>query len=170
MWKVVHNPLEIFENTWVTLCWWIEAQFSFPEDLFLFLEFLQRKIIAYMVIVKSAFSIYDCVGTIFHTINDLQILKSKTLYITSHYHFNYNLRAFPQSVTSSDKRETHLWRELGHVPDYCIQADLEEKHRENMCTLRCLHPHKAERSLAQILPGFLVTLNHDGAGIAVAKL
>lgn len=114
MWKVVHNPLEIFENTWVTLCWWIEAQFSFPEDLFLFLEFLQRKIIAYMV--KSAFSTYDCVVTIFHAFNYLQILKSKTLYITSHYHFNYNLRVFPQSVTSSDKRETHLWRELGHVP------------------------------------------------------
>lgn len=42
-----------------------------------------------------------------------------------------------------------------------------------MCTLRCPHPHKAERSLAQILTGFLATLNmmhHDGAGIAVAKL
>lgn len=176
MWKVVHNPLEIFENTWGTLSWWPEAQFSFPKSLSLFLEFLQRKVIAYMVIVKPAFLIYDCVVTIFHVINDLHILKSKMLYIMSYIIISIIIWGYwvlLQSVTSSDKRETHLWRELGHISEYCLQADLKEKHRENMCTLRCPHPHKAERSLAQTLTGFLATLNmmhRDGAGIAVAKL
>lgn len=128
-----------------------------------------------MAIVKSAFFIYDCVVTIFHVINDLQILKSKMLYIISYTSISIIIWAywvFPPSVTSSDKRETHLWRELGHVSEYRLQADLKEKHRENMSTLRCRHPHKAERSLAHILTGFLATLNmmhHDGAGIALVS-
>lgn len=128
-----------------------------------------------MVIVKPAFFIYDCVVTIFHVINDLQILKSKMIYIISYTIISiiiWGYWVFPPSVTSSDKRETHLWRELGHVSEYCLQADSKEKHRENMCTLRCRHPHKAERSLAHILTGFLATLNmmhHDGAGIALVS-